>query len=262
MAASTVNDDLARELDLLRADNLELRAQVSALVDVITPGPTGGDITALYAGGVTLDNAGLTLPLPLGSETEPGAIIWRDSSFDSGNKAFQHQIVLQGFASVASSLNLFLSNQVGAFSSISEPVTFADWSAFCYAKASTAPESTLTMYSQISLDAQDTSQMDVYALDIGQRGPSTNHRLMVVRKETVGFDGLVPGADYTIGLFTDDPDSDASLDIDGKKALLLPRMTSANKDATTLANGMLFYNTDSSRLIAFVGGAERILSSG
>ncbi len=258
--ASTVNDDLALEIDLLQADNVELRAQVSALLDTIRPGPTGADIVALDAGGVLLANDGITLPLPDGSAVKPGAIIWQDSTFDRGTKLFRHQAIVQAYVGDASSAELNFTQQIGHFSSVSEQATTAYWSMTGYAKASTAPTSTNAYFGSLELNATDKANFDLFRLSAGQR-TGLIFPVITVTKTSAGVEA---GATYGIGLHTADPSTNASLDIAGVKPIIVPRMTSAQADAVTFVAGMIYYNTQSSRLLGYAGATptESILSSG
>ncbi|KKL53993.1 hypothetical protein LCGC14_2269870 [marine sediment metagenome] len=271
MAASTVNDDLARELDLLREDNLELRAQVSALVDVITPGPTGGAITALNAGGVVLDNKGLSLPISSFFGDQSGIISWADSTFQK-TTAVQHIAGIQGYRGESGTTQFVVTRiTAGHDSSLSESPKESWISNVMEAQLSTETTPSSNVYSlHLDMVARDTGiNQIVYQLWAGEGDLDEFWDLITVSKLHQGVKGegdasTLAGTEYAIGLFTGSPSTNASLDIAAQKPVLFPRMTSAQKDAITPQAGMIYYNTESSRLISYSGSGPTsvVLSSG
>lgn len=59
----------------------------------------------------------------------------------------------------------------------------------------------------------------------------------------------------TIGVNKSAPDTNASMEFGGIKPLLLPRLTTVQRDAVTSANGMIIYNTDNNVLEGYENGA-------
>ncbi len=64
-----------------------------------------------------------------------------------------------------------------------------------------------------------------------------------------------PSGSGSVGIGTTSPNAGAALDINSAAgALLLPRMTTASRDALTPAGGMMIYNTDLNRFQGYLGG--------
>jgi hypothetical protein len=66
---------------------------------------------------------------------------------------------------------------------------------------------------------------------------------------------FVDSSANAVGIGTNAPDADASLEIAGVKAVLLPRLTTTERNALTAANGMIIYNTTTSDIEGYTGGS-------
>ncbi len=269
MAASTANDDLAFEIDALKQDNMELRDQVSALVQVMTPGPTGGEITQLTAGGVVLDNKGLSLPMSSFFGDQSGTLSWADSTFKK-TTVVQHIAGMQVYRGDSGTTQFVVTViNAGHDSSLSESPKESDITIFAQSQLSTeVTPSSNTYFVNLFLGARDTGiNQVVYQLWAGEGDADEFWDLMTVVKLHQGVKGegdasTLPGTEYAIGLFTGTPSTNASLDIAAQKPVFFPRMTSAQMDAITGLDGMMTYNDESTQWLAHSGGSWRVFSSG
>ena len=253
MAFSTEVDYLARQVQTLIVDNEILKSQVASLLGVISPTPSGASVDALYGGKVQLDRSGITLPLTTAANNAEGIILWRNSTYSPTTFFNQAQIV--GYAlDSTKNINMFMS--IEPISSLGTVPTTASLGMYGYGSASTNINSSLPMYVLEEMDVADVAGQSVWYLYAGRRfGP--HYSLIEVVKNEAGL----TTQSYSIGIQNAAPSSNTVLDIGGTKPMLIPRLTTAQRDAVVGANGMLNFNATSTRFEVFAGGAWRIISS-
>ena len=141
-------------------------------------------------------------------------------------------------------------------SSLGTIPTTASLGIYGYGKSSTNPNSSLPMYVLEEMDIADVEGQSVWYLYAGRRGGPSYSLIEVVKNEA----GLTTQS-YSIGIQNATPSSNTVLDIGGTKPMLIPRLTTAQRDAVVGVNGMLNFNATSTRFEVFAGGAWRIISS-
>ena len=68
--------------------------------------------------------------------------------------------------------------------------------------------------------------------------------------------GLCVGDDLKVGIRTNSIDAGATLEVDGTTGgILFPRLTTTQRDALTPTNGLMIYNTTTSKFQGYAGGA-------
>jgi len=83
-----------------------------------------------------------------------------------------------------------------------------------------------------------------YSLICTNSGASTTTAALAVRD------------DSRVGIGTNSVDSGATLEVDGTTGgILLPRLTTTQRDALTPVNGLMIYNTTTSKFQGYAGGA-------
>ncbi|MCI0644092.1 MAG: hypothetical protein L0346_04335 [Chloroflexi bacterium] len=109
----------------------------------------------------------------------------------------------------------------------------------------------------IGTDPADDSLTVDGAVTLNESGGNNDFR---VEGDTQANLLFVDASQDNIGIGTGSPNASAALDITSTVgALLVPRMTTTQRDALTAANGMVIYNTTTAELQGYVGGAWKVL---
>jgi hypothetical protein len=210
------------ETEGLRAllNSLQGLAGLARIVD-----PTSGAITKeISAAGVTLSNDGVTLPLKPGTDPA-GTIKWGQSS-----------VAIEGYTWGTSSANLGIDISLGGFGA--PPESLVD--IYGYAE----PTAGSDYYVLVELDVADAAGQAIWSV-------SDNYNaILTARRNATGSSGTI-----SVGVGTATPNSSAVLDISGARALLVPRLTTTERDALTAANGMIIYNTTLNQMQGRINGA-------
>src|SRR3990167_5647714 len=250
MAFSTSPDDLGRELWLAKDEIGRLK---SVLYDISNKlGIQQGSIVDLNAGGVELSPSGINLPLR-GIYDDASVVSWGDR-FTTGSGEIANEINIRGNRWGTNNSNVAVDIFPGnRQESTRYPSATVD--IYAYARASTGGSSGYNVFMEIN--ATDADGELLWWITNGLRGNTFNPIISAVKNGAGSTGGI------SVGIGTLTPTTGAALDIVSTRgSLLIPRLTSAQKDSFTAVSGMIYYNSQSSHLETFNGGTWKIISSG
>lgn len=245
MAVSTNIDDLARQVSELEQTVDRLAALLAGIE--LTFGIGSERINRLSAGGAILDEDGISLPLA-DTYLNPAALTWGPKQDEGSSQEFDAEVRAYTWGSSNRGLDI----KVGSRRDSTSYQT-ALLSIYAYARASTGGSSGYNVF--MDLNATDADGEVLHSLTNGLRGTIWN-TMFSARKNGAGSTG---GISVGIGTYT--PTTGAMLDVYSTRgSLLVPRLTSAQKDTFTPVDGMIYFNSDSSRFEGYVSGWKTLTS--
>lgn len=221
------------EIEQLRRIGNEVQ-QLISLAKKIT---AAGHINELWAGEARLSNEGITLPIQANNFS--GHITWGTYSGDRVNWDWDAAIRAY-YSSDSISLESYAGKKTDG-----ETVEVAYVDFYAYARPDSGSDAYYVLQSH---EAKDAAAQVVWYLCDGFA--SMDNCFMAVEKVAAGS-----GGGFTLGIGTYSPDTDALVDMEGDKPILLPRITTTERDAVTPANGMICYNTTTNVVEAYENGS-------